>query len=493
MATRKSKIPQEIRDAMPEETRDCAIITFSKRSNRYYAYKLLGVKYDPAKKRGIDQRLPLGSIKDGKFTYSPTYLKEKKISELKNELRAKDEVKKREMKETATKAVQLIEETTVKVEEVRQLAKVRYPINTILTVCLLASFAGYTSAVSIAHYWKQYQSELSEIFDQLPEEIPSHDTINRLLRLIDPKKFNELLSLLSVPQLKQARHIHIDGQAVKASKTKNCQKGRYLFNAYDSKQHFFITHELIEEKTNEITHAKSLLESLALSSGDIFTSDAMNTQKDLVDYARSKEADYCLAVKKNHKGLYKAIVEQILLHGQDANKVSCLDCGHGRIETRSVSILPAKILPANILAQWKDLEKGSIIATSTLREFKGGVVDNKDTFETRYFITSLPCNSQEQAQGIVNIIRDHWSIENCLHWVLDVDFNEDRLQASNPNYLANRTLLIKNALNVLKMAQKSYKDNDKIHYSVKSLMQLCSNPFDALETLSRAIMVLENL
>lgn len=493
MATRRSKIPQEIRDAIPEDIRDCAIIGYSKQSGRYYAYKLLGVKYDPVRKRGIDQRLPLGSIKDGKFTYSPTYLKEKKISELKNELRAKDEAKKQEIKETATRAIQSIEKTTVKVEEVRQLAKVRYPINDILTVCLLASFAGYTSAVSIANYWKQHQSELSEIFDQLPEEIPSHDTINRLLRLIDPKKFNSLLSLLSVPQLKKVRHIHIDGQAVRASKTKNCQKGRYLFNAYDSARHFFITHQLIDEKSNEITHAKSLLESLALSSGDIFTSDAMNTQKDLVDFARSKKADYCLAVKKNQRTLYKGIVEQILLHGQDAYQVSSTDCGHGRIETRSASILPAKVLSPNLLAQWKDLKKGSIIATSTLREFKGGVVDNKDTFQTRYFITSLPCNSQEQAEQIVKIIRDHWSIENCLHWVLDVDFNEDRLQASNPNYLANRSLLIKNALNVLKLAQKSYKDNDKIHYSVKSLMQLCSNPFDALETLSRAIMILENL
>jgi len=491
MATRKSKVPQEIRDAIPEEIRDCAIIGFSKRSNRYYAYKLLGVKYDPAKKRGIDKRLPLGSIKDGKFTYSPTYLKEMKIAELKNELREKDEIKKQEIKETANKAIQSIDKTTVKVEEVRQLSKVKYPINDILTVCLLASFAGYTSAVSIANYWKQYQSELSEIFDQLPEEIPSHDTINRLLRLIDPKKFNSLLSLLSVPQLKQACHIQIEGQAVRASKTKDCQKGRYLFNAYDSKQHFFITHKLIDEKSNEITHAKSLLESLALSSGDIFISDAMNTQKDLVSFARSRKANYCLVVKENQRALYKAIVEQILIHGQDVHKVSSPD--PGRIETRSASILPAKVLPANILAQWKDLDNGSIIVISTLREFKGGVVDNKDTFQTRYFITSLPCNSQEQAQEIVKNIRDHWNIENCLHWVLDVDFNEDRLQASNPNYLANRSLLIKNALNVLKLAQKSYKDNDKIHYSVKSLMQLCSNPFDALETLSRTIMVLENL
>lgn len=505
MAEKTSKIPAEVRKALPEQYRNKAVISFSKQSDRYYAYLLLGSKYDPKKKRWIDKRLPLGSIKDEKFTYSPTFLREQQIQALSKKLKTEEEKHEQKLKELSQKkevekkalqeknkqvtevAVKAINQATSKIQEVRQIKKTTYPIGLLLAVCLLASLAGYTSSVGVAGYWKQFHANLRDIFPGLPNETPSHDTVNRLLRLIEPAKFTSLLSLLGLPELKKARHIHIDGQAVRASKTKNCPSGRYVFNAYDSKNHFFITQELINEKANEITHAKSLLESLNLSEHDVFTSDALNTQKELVRYARNKKAHYCLAVKKNQKSLYNSIQENILLHGSQAFKTEKIEAGHGRVETRTASILPAKVLPETILKQWDGLRDGSIVATTTLREFKGGVVDNADTCQTRYFITSLSCNKQQDAEDLTSLIRNHWSIENCLHWVLDVQFNEDRIQATNPNYISNRTLLNKNALNVLSMAQKNYKQNDNLKLSIRSLMQLCSNPYDALETLSRAI------
>ena len=239
-----SKVPAEIHELVPEELRSKYGIYWSSKGERYYVFRDVAHVYDPSKKRSSVKRVALGSIKDGVFTYSPSYLKTLKIAKLQeqNETLSKSAASGETRRPEPTtvvkpKVVREIQKALEPVVDPRlHRKKVAYPLQTVLTVVLLAAFAGLTSAVSAAVYWRQHRAELAELIDDFPEEDISHDTINRVLRLIDAEQFHGLLTRMTSGLISQAvnRVFHIDGQAVTASKSDTALKGRYVFNAYDS-------------------------------------------------------------------------------------------------------------------------------------------------------------------------------------------------------------------------------------------------------------------
>ena len=211
-------------------------------------------------------------------------------------------------------------------------------------VALLSAFAGLTSAVSIALYWKRHREDLRYLIADFPDQDISHDTVNRLLSLINPNEFQDLLKKLSAPWLQRAaqRLIHIDGQAVCASKNDHDDFGTYFFNAYTSTDQQLISHLLIDMKKNEISTAIDLLSSFQLGVGDIVTADALNTQVEMVNYLVEHRVGYCLAVKDNQPTLMSEILylftqcEDKILHYED------IDADHGRIETRHVDVIASR-------------------------------------------------------------------------------------------------------------------------------------------------------
>ncbi len=353
---------------------------------------------------------------------------------------------------------------------------------------MLAAFGGVSDAVGIALYWERCKKELSILFDDFPEELISHDTINRLFRLIDPNRLNSLLEAMVQPLIANnaQRLIHIDGQAVRASKTDKCEGGRYLFNAYDSENHLLLKHLLIDEKENEISNSTELLSALDLRDGDIITADALNTQRSMVEYICSKGAGYCLAVKGNHEMLHKEVTYLFASTDDSRCKTyNSTDTGHGRIEERTTKVLPGSMLSPRFKKEWPALKDGVIVMARTVTTAKSKRSRNSD--ETRYFICSTPWKKDKCADVVADIVRRHWSIENSLHWVLDNDFRQDRIQATDPNYLSNRVLFNKIALNVLKTAQKYYQIRDGRELSIQSLMLLCGTPAGALQTFADAL------
>ena len=381
-------------------------------------------------------------------------------------------------------AAQKIQEIAKTVPDPRQTGKILFPLESILAVTLLACFAGETRAVSIAVYWRQHLAELSELFEDFPKDVPSHDTINRLLRLIDRTEFTKVLQALATPLVVQAhsRMLHIDGQAVQASKTDKAVRGRYIFNAYDSSNGLVISHLLINEKENEITRVINLLKSFDLHPGDLLTADAMNTQRKVTEFLHQRKALYCLVLKENNPKLSKEV--RYLFKAAEESRIRTarsFDCDHGRIEERTVSVLPANLLSKRFLEEWAGLEGGCVIkATITVEQKNKSDLGSQ---ETRYFISSLAFEAQKIADKALTTIRQHWTIENKLHWQLDVSFNQDRIQATNENYLTNRVTLNKIALNTLKTAQKVFRTQNQ-SFSVKTLQRLCSTPSGALETLA---------
>ena len=195
-----------------------------------------------------------------------------------------------------------------------------------------------------------------------------------------------------------------------------------------------------DQKSNEITAIPKLLDLLSIK-GAIVTIDAIGCQKNIASKIVEKKADYVLAVKNNQKSLRRDI-EDGFKHAQNIHHIfpsySEADKGHGRIETRTIDVINSLDWAPATLA-WPGAK--SICRLTSTREIKG-----KISSEKRYYISSLSGNPSDFARAI----RGHWGIENCLHWVLDVTFNEDKCRTRKWHAPENLSLLRKVTMNMLK-------------------------------------------
>ncbi len=470
MPAKKSSAPADILSLIPTDEPGCAL-NWNEKSQRWYVFRWLGTTYDPVRKRGIDRRESVGYIKDGQFHYSKRYLLQKQLRTL--------------QPEPQQPAKQVLEKAIESIQDKRQLGKVIYPIDIVLTVMVLASLSGYTGAVSIATYWKRFHNDLAALIDHFPTQDISHDTVNRLLRLIDPKQLQRLIEKLTpcvMTQMKQ-RLQHGDGQCVRATHRQDQTSGRYFFNVYSSDHSLLIYHSLIDEKTNEIPSAYEAFSSLDVQ-GCTVTFDAMNTQPRLASLLHQRGAQYCMALKDNKSTLLSKVLE-VLNHSSLSEHYEYTDAGHGRIEPRIVKVVPARLLDKKVLNAWDGLQDGCLVQVRCMTENKRNYeTEEKKTEQTRYFLSSVAYKQEAVAAKMEQIIRRHWSVENNLHWTLDEAFDQDRIQCKDSNYLQNRVTLNKVALNQLKSWQSMLKEDKNLTYSIKTLMQLCCTPKDALETIA---------
>ena len=148
-----------------------------------------------------------------------------------------------------------------------------------------------------------------------------------------------------------------------------------------------------------------------------------------------------------------------------------------------MTVLPASLLSNRFHQEWNGLKGGCIVKVTNNTEAKGK--RGRNSSQTRYFMTTIPF-SEDAAAVAGEIIRRHWSIENNVHWALDVSFDQDWMQCTNANYLSNRVTLNKIALNVLRAAQNATDVNGRRN-SVKTMQQLCSTPAGAIETMGTAL------
>ena len=452
-------------------------LNWDKRTNRYYVFKSTYV-YDPKIKRGREKRTQVGIVVDGKFSYAKSYLLKQRVHSLEEKINSADN----------RKAVQTVRTACEEeISDTRQAGKVVYPLAYVYLVSLLSSLSGQTNCVQIADYWKNNRPALESIFEDFPKQDISHDTVRRLLMLIDPDQFQSFYGKLVKPLMHQftTRVVAVDGQAVRATKSLAQKNGKYILTFYDTDNGIALGQKLIGEKHNEITYAADMVEGLDLR-GSIVTADALNTQEKFATKLIEQGADYCLAVKQNQKTLYYDIrlcfVERLETRTLEIEKI---ELGHGRIETRRISVLPGNALKAGHLKKWIGLEEGTIIkATTDVVNKASGQISSLD----RYFICSLNWSDPHIAEQCARAVRRHWGIENDLHYVLDVDFYQDRTQCKNANYLQNRVLLNKWALGVIRQAQRQEENNTgKTAKSVKRYMAQFNTPRIALEALSRII------
>ena len=200
-----------------------------------------------------------------------------------------------------------------------------------------------------------------------------------------------------------------------------------------------------DDKSNEITAIPQLIDLLDLQ-GCVVTIDAMGCQKDIAAKVAAKEADYVLALKENQPTLYEEVTGHFARQFDEpggAGKMRHLqevEAGHGRTETRDTYVVLA---PQALVAPgaWAGLASLVMVMRHCVDHATGQVSD-----EVRYFISSLPAKVQRLARAV----RQHWGIENGLHWVLDVAFNEDRMRQRDRNGIENLALLNRLAVSLLR-------------------------------------------
>jgi predicted transposase YbfD/YdcC len=308
----------------------------------------------------------------------------------------------------------------------------------LFTITLLAVICGCEDWEDISLY-AECKVGFLKTFLKLPNGIPSPDTFERLFKKIDSNQFEKCFIKWVEHLCNQANKglISIDGKTLRGCSNKGGSKSAiHMVSAWSNENQMVLGQFKVEAKTNEITAIPALLDLLDIS-GSIITIDAMGCQKDIALKIIDNGADYILALKGN-QGSLKEEVENAFKQcpANSVNKTTEKD--HGRIEIRECSIINDMdwIFESQ---NWKGLQ--SIIKIKSTRIIK----DNTET-ETRFYISSLNIDAKE----INPLVRGHWGIENSLHWVLDVIFNEDYCRKRTGNSAENFSIVRKMALNLVR-------------------------------------------
>lgn len=341
-----------------------------------------------------------------------------------------------------------LDEVLEGIEDTRRNRSVMYPLHEVLIIMLLAVICGATSYAKIEMFGKSRIDWLRG-FLKLEYGIPDACTFRNVIKEIDTAK----LHLLFCEWMKSVMNeltgvVAVDGK--EARRTKDGKKRPlHVVSAFSHECGLVMGQLSCEEKSNEITAIPKLLEMLELK-GCIVTIDAMGTQVDIADKIVEKGADYVLSLKENQRNLYdevKLFLDDIREDEKvkaGTNYCKTVEKGHGRIEERECYI-HEEIDWMEEKSRWKDLHGIGAIYTKTEAN---GIVSE----QAHYFIYS--CKGMT-AEELLRTKRAHWSIENNLHWVLDMAFREDESRARKDNSAENFNVLRQIAYNILK-SEKSF-------------------------------------
>ena len=327
----------------------------------------------------------------------------------------------------------------------RILKKCDHLLIDILVIAVCASLCRFDESWKSVEDFALLRKDWLGKFLKLPNGIPSYDTIRRVFLLLDPVEFQDCFHdwANSFKNKITGETIAIDGKALRGSKDNTLgKKAIHMVSAWANENQMVLGQVKVNEKSNEITAIPKLLDILDVA-GCTVTIDAMGTQRKIAEKIIDNEADYILGLKGNqgnlHDDVKTYINDQLDCKITDSSYQSkdSVDADHGRIETRKFHLF----LDIDWLEQkpdWKGLKGIGVVESQ--REIQG-----KISFERRFYITSL-----ENIDNFAKSVREHWGVENSLHWTLDVAFDEDRSTRKKGNSPANSTVLKHITLNLLK-------------------------------------------
>lgn len=327
----------------------------------------------------------------------------------------------------------------------------RHALLDVVALTLFAIMAGAQTFEEIELFGDFHTKWLKQYL-LLPNGIPSHDTIRRVLGFLDHQQLIKgfINWVTNIKGLVKENIVPIDGKTMKGSHQKGKGlKALHVLSAYSCANGLSLGQLKVDGKTNEITVIPELIKQLAID-GAIVTIDAMGCQIAIAQAIIDQKADYLLAVKDNQKELHETIIDVFTLAENTAFVNSMpmqkseddIEASHGKIEQRITTTMPVSAISHVVTSEdWAGIK--SIVKIIRTAE------DNKlnITTETRYFISSL---AHTEPKKIATAARLHWGIENKLHWTLDVAFKEDDCRIRDETSALNFAWFRKMALSFLK-------------------------------------------
>ena len=328
----------------------------------------------------------------------------------------------------------------------RQHGKVRYRLDEVLLLCLLAVLAGAETITDIARFGDKKLAFLRR-FLPFADGTPSHDQLGTILASLDAEEFQKcFVAWVAAITGAAAEVIAIDGKTVRRSYQKTGAKAPiHMVSAFAARQRLVLGQVKVADKSNEIVAIPRLLDMLAIE-GATITIDAIGCQRAIARKIIDKRADYVLALKGNQASLHDDVVRFVAeqkANGFNDTAISrhqTVDGDHGRIETRKTTVI-ADVAWLQERHKWPGLK--AVVMVESTREIAG-----KTEHETRLYITSLALAAVDMAATI----RSHWAIENSLHWVMDMVFRDDECRVRTNHAPANFTTLKHMAHNLIRKA-----------------------------------------
>jgi predicted transposase YbfD/YdcC len=347
-------------------------------------------------------------------------------------------------------SLERLRQSLMKVKDPRRRSgNYRHQLVDIFAITLLAVICGCETWEEIQDYGRT-KKEWLETFLGLRHGIPGADTFRRLFERIKPEELERMYREWVTPYVGSCmnKQINIDGKTVRGAGT-----GLHMVSAWIREDGVTLGQIKTDEKSNEITAIPELLETFDITGG-IVTIDAMGCQRKISEKIIGKEADYILAVKMNQPTLYEEIEAyfQWALDDKIESKVlsqyETAEKGHGRISRWRVTV-SNEVSWFESMSDWVGLK-------CFIMEERKTIKGDKQSFEKQYYISSLDAS----AERFHHLVRNHWSIENQLHWVLDATFSEDRNLIAKDHSPQNLSLLRKIALAMLKKDSSHSKSSD---------------------------------
>ena len=343
-----------------------------------------------------------------------------------------------------TDLAQSLHDCLALIQDHRSTRTLLHQLSDILTIAVLSVIAGGNGWEDMALYGLSKYDWLST-FLELPNGIPSPDTFRRVFEKIRPDEFERCFEIWVLRVLNDLfpQLIAIDGKEIRGSYDREAgTKSVHLVSAWSSESQLVLAQTKVSSKSNEITAIPILLDVIDIE-GSIITIDAMGTQKKIADKIYQANGDYILSLKANHPTLFQDV--NTWFNSQQTASLlpspleHTTEAGHHRIEIRkywafSLSQLP----PLYESSQWAGFQ--TVVAVERIRHLR-----TKTTHEIQFYLSSLSSNSSQ----ISRAIRQHWGVENSLHWVLDVTFNEDACRVRSLHAPHNLALVRRFALNIL--------------------------------------------
>lgn len=350
----------------------------------------------------------------------------------------------------ASNPVAFIETHFGGLKDPRAAHRINHKLLDILIITICATISGADNFAEIAEYGRA-KEEWLKTFLELANGIPSVDTFERIFARLKPEELQRCFIgwMEAVHKVSEGELINIDGKTLRGAKERGSSRSLiHMVSVWSANQRLVLGQKKVDEKSNEITAIPPLLKMLELR-GCLVSIDAMGCQTQIAKTIIEEGADYVLALKKNQGNLYEDVSQLFsAARNQDFKNIShqfyeSVEKGHGRIETRRYWTMGNTdyLIGAE---KWAGLK--SIGMVESERQVNGKV-----SLEQRYYILSIESDVSKFAEAV----RSHWSIENQLHWILDVGFREDASQFSLGYGAENLAVIRHVGLNLLSRDKKT--------------------------------------